>query len=84
MSGAQMPQKSPPMAPIRDPDLAVAEELELARQAHTVAAYDLFLARHPNHPLAATARQERDRIPFTSDREDFQTKPPDRRNPYRR
>jgi hypothetical protein len=43
----------------RDPDIAVQEELESARRARTVAAYDLFIARHGNHKLAAVARRER-------------------------
>lgn len=43
----------------RDPDVAVREELEAARRAGTVAAYDLFLARNSDHPLAQTARRER-------------------------
>lgn len=50
------------LPPPRDPDIAVQEELDLARRAGTVAAYDLFMARHPGHPLVETARRERDRI----------------------
>jgi hypothetical protein len=53
------PSASRPIAPHRDGNIAVAEELEAARCAGTVAAYDLFLARHPDHPLARTARRER-------------------------
>ena len=49
-------------APARDGNVAIAEELCAARAKATVAAYDLFIARHPKHPLAATARQERARI----------------------
>jgi hypothetical protein len=48
-----------PIAPARDGNIAIAEELAAARRAGTVAAYDLFLARHPAHPLARTARRER-------------------------
>ena len=33
-----------------------------ARRAGTREAYNLFIARHPDHPLATTARQERDRL----------------------
>jgi hypothetical protein len=51
---------APPIAPHRDGNAAVAEELDLARRAGTVAAYDLFLARHPDHELARPARRERD------------------------
>jgi hypothetical protein len=54
--------KSPPMAPARDGDIAIQEELCAARKKGTVAAYDLFIARHPEHPLAATAREERERL----------------------
>jgi hypothetical protein len=43
----------------RDGDVAIQEELEAARRQRTVAAYDLFIARHPDHPLAAAARKER-------------------------
>lgn len=48
--------------PARDGNIAIAEELCAARAKATVAAYDLFIARHPRHPLAATARKERVRI----------------------
>ena len=43
----------------RDGNVAIREELDAARRARTLAAYDLFLARHPDHPLAETARRER-------------------------
>lgn len=43
----------------RDPDIAVQEELDAARRAATLAAYDLFLARHGDHRLAEAARRER-------------------------
>jgi len=43
----------------RDPNIAVQEELDAARRAGTLAAYDLFLARQGDHPLAETARRER-------------------------
>lgn len=46
----------------RDPDIAVQEELDAARRAGTLAAYDLFLARNGDHPLAEAARRERARI----------------------
>ena len=46
----------------RDPDIAVQEELDTARRAGTMAAYDLFLARNGDHPLAETARRERARL----------------------
>lgn len=47
------------MPPPRDPDIAVQQELDAARRAGTLAAYDLFLSRHGDHPLAADARRER-------------------------
>jgi hypothetical protein len=43
----------------RDGDVAIRQELDAARRARTLAAYDLFLARHPSHPLADVARRER-------------------------
>lgn len=46
----------------RDPDIAVQEELDAARRAGTLAAYDLFLARHGDHRFAAAARRERARL----------------------
>ena len=45
--------------PARDGDIAIREELCAARKAATLAAYDLFIARHPDHPLAEAARRER-------------------------
>lgn len=45
----------------RDPDIAVQEELDAARRAATVAAYDLFLARNGDHALGEIARRERER-----------------------
>ena len=53
------PRHTTVMPPPRDPDIAVREELDAARRAGTVAAYDLFLRRQGNHPLAAVARRER-------------------------
>ena len=44
----------------RDGNIAIREELEAARKAATVEAYDLFIARHPDHPLAQVARMERE------------------------
>lgn len=50
------------IAPARDGDIAIQEELDAARRACTVAALDLFIARHPGHPLEAVAREERARL----------------------
>ncbi len=55
-------RRSTTLRPPRDGDVAVQEELDAARRAGTVAAYDLFLARHPRHRLAEPAQQERARI----------------------
>jgi hypothetical protein len=46
-------------APARPGHFAELEELEAARKAGTLAAYDLFLARHPTSRYAGIARQER-------------------------
>ena len=43
----------------RDGNIAIQEELDAARSARTLAAYDLFLRRHGDHPLAQVARRER-------------------------
>jgi hypothetical protein len=53
------PRRSTGLPRPRDPDFAVQEELDAARRARTVAAYDQFIARHGDHPLAAIARRER-------------------------
>jgi len=44
--------------PARDPKLAVEEEYQLARQLNTVQSLELFIARHPDDPLAAKARAD--------------------------
>ena len=49
----------------RDGNVAVQEELCIARKAATREAYDIFIARHPKHPLAEIARKERDELPKT-------------------
>ncbi|HEX8526290.1 hypothetical protein [Allosphingosinicella sp.] len=56
------PGRTKEIRPARDGNIAIAEELEAARRKGTVAAYDLFLARHPDHKLAETARRERARL----------------------
>ncbi len=58
--GAQVSETSrdTPAAPARSGDAAIQEELEAARAASSVAAYELFIARHPTHPLEAVARAE--------------------------
>lgn len=44
--------------PARDPKLAVEEEYQLARRLNTVQSLELFIARHPDDPLAARARAD--------------------------
>jgi len=56
------PRRSTELPRPRDPDIAVQEELDAARRAGNVAAYDLFLARHGDHRLAAVARGERAKL----------------------
>ena len=56
--GNSMPTSIPP----RDGNIAIQEELDAARRAGTLEAYDLFIARHPSHKLAESARRERERI----------------------
>jgi hypothetical protein len=48
--------------PARAPSLAVAEEYELARQKGTAQAFELFIARHGDDPLAARARADLRRL----------------------
>jgi len=56
------PPRSTELPLPQDGDIAVRGELEAARQAGTIAAYDLFLARHPEHKLAEIARREREAL----------------------
>ncbi|WP_445216642.1 hypothetical protein ACKWRH_31215 [Bradyrhizobium sp. Pa8] len=51
---------SMPMA--RDPSAAVAEEYEAARRKGTREAFELFIARHGDDPLAEQARAELTRL----------------------
>jgi hypothetical protein len=52
------PSHTDPLPPPRGGDTA-AQELAAARRAGTVAAYDLFIARHPGDRLIPVARRER-------------------------
>ncbi|HEX8400746.1 MAG TPA: hypothetical protein VF628_03490 [Allosphingosinicella sp.] len=54
-----MPVSKEQAIPARDGNIAIQEEYCAARKAGTAAAYDLFIARHPQHPLAAQARADR-------------------------
>ena len=56
--GNSMPTSIPP----RDGNIAIQEELDAARRAGTLEAFDLFIERHPHHPLVETARRERERL----------------------
>ena len=55
----QRPLRSTELPRPRDGNLAVQEELDAARRAGTLAAYDMFLSRQGDHPLAQVARRER-------------------------
>jgi hypothetical protein len=54
--------RAPSVPPARDPSAAVAEEYELARQKGTPEAFELFIARHGDDPLAEKARAELKRL----------------------
>ena len=58
----QPPRRSTELPRPRDGNVAVQEELQAARRAGTVEAYDLFIARNRRHRLAAVARRERARL----------------------
>ena len=49
--------------PARDPQIAVEEEYRLAVQRGTTQAFELFIARHPDDPLAEKARADLRRLP---------------------
>ena len=55
-------RRAPSVPPARDPSVAVAEEYELARQKGTAEAFELFIARHGDDPLAEKARAELKRL----------------------
>ena len=44
--------------PARDGDIAIREEFDIALQRNTIDALNLFIARHPGHPLAEMAAQK--------------------------
>lgn len=54
------------LPPPRDPQLAVQEEFDGAKQKGTIAAWQLFLARHPDNIMAAPARRELNRLILSS------------------
>ena len=49
--------------PARDPEVAVAEEYQAARQRGTAQALQLFIARHPDSAYAEKARAKLRRMP---------------------
>src|SRR4051794_8687567 len=49
---AQPPRPERTTPPARNPEVAVQEEYQLARQRGTAQALELFIARHPDSPLA--------------------------------
>ena len=48
--------------PARNPDIAVGEEYQIALRQGTPQALELFIARHPDHPLAEQARADLKRL----------------------
>nr|WP_028137622.1 hypothetical protein [Bradyrhizobium japonicum] len=54
--------RAPVMPMARDPAVAVAEEYEAAHRKGTREALELFIARHPDDPLAEQARVELKRL----------------------
>lgn len=46
------------MPPARNPDVAVAEEYEIARRRGTAEALKLFISRHPDSALVDRARSD--------------------------
>ena len=49
-------------APARDGNIAIQEELDLAIEQGSVAALELFMLRHPDHPLAIVAQKHLDQM----------------------
>ncbi|MBP0113295.1 hypothetical protein [Bradyrhizobium vignae] len=56
--GSSKVGRAPSMPMARDPAVAVAEEYAAARQKATREAFELFIARHGDHPLAEEARSQ--------------------------
>lgn len=55
-------RRAPSVPPARASSAAVAEEYEIARQKGTAEAFELFVARHGDDPLAEKARAELKRL----------------------
>jgi len=60
--------RSETLPPPRDPDIAVREEFDMARAQNTAQAWELFIARHGDHRLAAEARKELQKLTQTKAR----------------
>lgn len=43
-------------APARDGNIAIQEEFDHAKIVNSVKVWELFIARHPDHPLTISAR----------------------------
>ena len=50
--------RAPTTPPARDPEIAVTEEYQAARQRGTAQALELFITRHPDSAYAEKARDE--------------------------
>ncbi len=48
--------------PARDGNFAIQQEYDAAVAANTVDAFELFIARHPDHPLTESATLELKKI----------------------
>jgi hypothetical protein len=59
---AQPGKKNQSVPLARDANIAVKEEYEAARRQQTVQALELFIARHPDDPLAEKARADLQRL----------------------
>jgi hypothetical protein len=59
---AQISKQNQSVPLARDATIAVKEEYEAARQQQTVQAFELFIARHPDDPLAEKARADLQRL----------------------
>lgn len=62
MTEMQNDNRSSVTPPARDPNLAIEEEYQLALRQGTVQALELFIARHPEGPLAERARADLRRL----------------------
>lgn len=61
-STAAEPVAAEAAAPARDGNIAIREEYEKAVSIDTREAYQLFIDRHPHHPLAVEGRRRIERL----------------------